>query len=141
MNLKTENIDIYNNSAMILQAKTPKFVRYWITTLSCFIVLVVFIIFIPFNIYSTYNAYIKDNYLYIKLNDNDFPIYKNKKICIKDECYKYEVVNIDKSNVILDIKTNKYIKIDNNILIINILKDRTNIYKIINNKLKKGLIL
>ena len=30
MKLKEDNIDIYNNSAIILSNKTPSIIRYWI---------------------------------------------------------------------------------------------------------------
>ena len=141
MKLEMDNIDIYNNSAFIFNEEQPKMVKYWFILLIVLTILFSFIIFIPYNKYNKYEGYITNNYLYIKLNKKDFPIYKNKKICINDECYKYKVQSIEKDVVLLDLKIKEEINIDNNTLIVDILKDRTNIFMSIKNKIKKGLIL
>lgn len=142
MTLKEDNIDIYNNSAIILNNKTPNFIINWIIILILLSLLICIILFIPFNIYKQFNGYIilKDNNSYINLivNKNDFPLYKNKKLFIEKEKYKYKIISIDDNNTIIKINLKEDIKINNNIVNVSILKDRTILYKIIKNKIKKG---
>jgi len=136
MKLKEDNIDIYNNSAIILQTTKSPFINSWIIILIILSLLFIIISFIPFNIYNTYNGYIIDNYVYI--NEYDFPINKNNKLYINKDNYKYEVVTIEEESVILGVDIKDNIKINNNIVTVNILKDRTTLFKIIKNKIKKG---
>ena len=142
MTLKEDNIDIYNNSAIILNNKTPNFIINWIIILILLSLLICIILFIPFNIYKQFNGYIilKDNNSYINLivNKNDFPLYKNKKLFIEKEKYKYKIISIDDNNTLIKINLKEDIKINNNIVNVSILKDRTILYKIIKNKIKKG---
>jgi len=136
MKLKEDNIDIYNNSAIILQGTESPFINSWIIILIILSLLFILISFIPFNIYNTYNGYIIDDYIYI--NEYDFPVNKSNKLYINKDNYKYEVVSIDNENVVLKVKIKDDIKKNNNIVVVNILKDRITIFKIIKNKIKKG---
>ena len=115
MTLKEDNIDIYNNSAIILNNKTPNFIINWIIILILLSLLICIILFIPFNIYKQFNGYIilKDNNSYINLivNKNDFPLYKNKKLFIEKEKYKYKIISIDDNNTIIKINLKEDIKI------------------------------
>ena len=145
MKLKEDNIDIYNNSAIILNNKIPSFINSWIIILIIFSSLFIVISFIPFNIYSTYNGIVIENdkkfYISLKLEKSDFPITKNNKLYIKDKNYKYEILSIEDNDVLISLKLKDDIKINNNIVVINILKNRTTLYKIIKNKIKKGFDL
>ena len=142
MKLKEDNIDIYNNSAIILNNKTPSIIKYWIIILILLSLLFIVIIFIPFNIYKSYNGYViiegKNSYLNLITNINDFPINKTKKLYIKEDNYKYEIIDIKDNNVILNVNLKDSIKINNNIVTVSILKGRTTLFKIIKNKIKKG---
>lgn len=142
MKLKMDNIDVYNDSAIILNNTNPFYSRMWISILIILTILFMFISFIPFNIYKTYNGYIvidnNNSYVNIKLENKDFPINKNKKLYIDDSNYKYEVLGINENNILLSVKLKSDIKINNNIVVVNILKDRTNLFKIIKSKIKKG---
>lgn len=145
MKLREDNIDIYNNSAIILNNKTPNFLKNWIIILLLLNIFMVIIMFIPFNIYENYNGYIilKDDnsFINITVNENDFPLYKNKKLYIENEKYKYKIISIKNNNVLVKVHLKEDIKINNNIVNISILKDRTTILKIIKNKIKKGFDL
>ena len=92
-----------------------------------------------------YNGYIilEDNNSYINLivNKNDFPLYKNKKLYIEKEKYKYKIINVNDNNVLIKINLKEDIKINNNVVSVNVLKDRTTMLKIIKNKIKKGFDL
>ena len=142
MKLKEDNIDIYNNSAIILNNKIPSFINSWIIILIIISLLFIVISFIPFNIYSTYSGVVIENdkefYISLNLEKFDFPINKNNKLYIKDKNYKYEILNIEDNNVLISINLNDDIKINNNIVVVNVLKNRTTLFKIIKNKIKKG---
>ena len=144
MKLREDNIDIYNNSAIILNRKTPNIIKSWIIILIILSLLFIAILFIPFNIYTSFNGYvmIENDISYINIIDEtEFPIKKKDKLYIKDKKYKYEVINIDNSNILLKVNLEDNIKINNNIVVVNILKDRTSLFEIIRNKIKKGFDL
>jgi len=144
MKLKEDNIDIYNNSAIILKNKTSPLINSWIVILIILSLIFIIISFIPFNIYKSYNGYvvIKNNKSYISLIVNDdFPINKNNKLYIKKDKYKYEVISIEKNNILIDLDLNSGIKINNNYVVVNILKDRVTIFEILKRKIKKGFDL
>jgi hypothetical protein len=145
MKLKEDNIDIYNNSAVILNNKNPSLIKYWITILIILYLLFLVLLFIPFNIYSNYIGHVilkeNESYISITLDKSDFPINKNNKLYIKDKSYKYNVIHIEDNSVLINIKLDENIRINNNMLVVNILKNRTTIFKIIKNKIKKGFDL
>ena len=78
MKPREDNINIYNNSACILNKKTPFIINSWIVILIICLILFIILSFIPFNIYSYYDGYVlkQNNKYYISLiiNYNDFPI-------------------------------------------------------------------
>ena len=145
MKLKEDNIDIYNNSAVILNNKNPSLIKYWITILIILCLLFLVLLFIPFNIYSNYIGHVilkqNETYINITLDKSDFPINKDNKLYIKDKSYKYNVIHIEDNSVLINIKLEENIRINNNILVVNILKNRTTIFKIVKNKIKKGFDL
>ena len=136
-----ESIDIFNNSAIIMNRKTPKKIISWITILLLLIITILIFSFIPFNIYKrnigVVFIYNNEYFVDLKLENNDFPIYKNKKLYINNDLYKYEVIKIDNNNVILKINLNEEYKIDGNILNMVILDNRTTIMNIIKFKIKR----
>ena len=141
MKLKEDNIDIYNNSAIILNKKTPNIIKSWIIILIILSLLFIFILFIPFNIYNSFNGYIiiENNESYINIIDEtEIPINKKDKLYIKDKKYKYEVININNENILLKVNLEDNIKINNNFVVVNILKARTSLFKLIQIKIKKG---
>ena len=142
MNTNVDKLDIYNNSAIILDKKTPKKTNSWITILIIFLTLFIVFSFIPFNIYEPYIGYLNiesdEAFFVSELVYGDFPVIKNKKLYIKNKQYKYDIINIEKNNLVLKIDLEDNLKINNNILTVNILKDRTTLFKIIGNKIKKG---
>lgn len=137
-----DKIDVYNDSAIILDRRTPKSIISWLTILIVLLVFFSIIIFIPFNIYKSYAGYISidDNNTYITLNldESDFPISKKDILYIKDNKYNYKIVSINNNNVMLKANLNSDIEIENNIVLVNILKQRTTLYRILKNKIKKG---
>lgn len=136
-----ESIDIFNNSAIIMNRKTPKKIISWITILLLLIITILIFSFIPFNIYKrnigVVFIYNNEYFVDLKLENNDFPIYKNKKLYINNDLYKYEVIKIDNNSVILKINLNEEHKIDGNILNMVILDNRTTLMNIIKFKIKR----
>lgn len=143
MYVKMDKIDIYNDSAIILNKKMPKSIISWITILFFLLILLVIIFIVPFNIYKNYIGYVEvdniDTYLVLETQESDFPINKNNKLYIKRDNYDYEIVSIKKDNIILKVDLKEEIKIEDNIVLVNILKDRTTVFEILKNKIKKGL--
>lgn len=133
---------MYINSE-ILSRKMPKSIISWITILIITFILSLIFINIPFNTYKSFNGYIfkykEKFYIRVLINKSDFPIYKKDTLYIKDKKYKYEIINIDKKKYILDLRLDSSIKIENNIVIVNIKKEKTTVFKILKNKIKKGI--
>lgn len=137
-----DNINIYNDSAIILSKKIPKSSKIWIIMVLFFFLTLTVIFSIPFNKYKTFIGQVIINndisYLSIKLEKCDFPINKSNKLFIKRSEYHYEIESIEENQVILKLKLDESLKIDNNYMLVNILSDRTTIIEIIKENLKKG---
>ena len=145
MYVKMDNIDIYNNSAIILKRKQPKSIISWITILFILLVLLIIFFSIPFNTYKSYMGYViiedGSSYLNIDITLSDFPINMNNKLYIKSDKYDYEIITIDKDNIILKIDLKEELKVSDNIVPVNVLSSRTTVFKILKNKIKKGFSL
>lgn len=139
-----DSIDIYNNKACIIENKYIYSKYFAIILIIIFILLIIFS-FIPFNIYKNYvgSVIIENNTSYIKIETNlsDFPINKNNKLYILKDKYNYEIIKIENNNVILKVNLKDNIRINNNILLLNILTNRTTLFDILKYKLKKGLCI
>ena len=137
-----DNLDIYNDSAIILEKKTPKKIISWITILIILTILFVVFLFIPFNIYKPLVGYVditnKSSYLILDFNKSDFPFNKNNELYIKNKKYDYKVVRIEGDKLILNVNLDNNLKVQNNIVTANVLKNRTTLFNIIKNKIKKG---
>lgn len=137
-----DKLDIYNDSAIILDKKIPKNIISWITILIILMIVFIILSFIPFNIYKTYigSLYIENDnsYIVMNVNESDFPFNKNNKLYIRNKQYKYNIVSLLDNKLIIKLNLDDNLKIENNILRINILKNRTTLYKIIKIKIKKG---
>ena len=142
MYTKMDKIDIYNDSAIILEKKTPKKIISWITILIILTLSFLFLSFLPFNLYKTKVGYVNivdnNSYIVLPIDESDFPVHKNKKLFIKNKKYNYKIMKLESDKLILKINLDYNLKIQNNIITMNILKNRTTIFKIIKNKIKKG---
>ena len=137
-----DKLDIYNDSAIILEKKTPKKIVSWITILVILLILFVVFSMVPFNVYKPFigKVNITNNRTLVRLdlNYSGFPVNRYNKLYIKNKEYSYKVVSIEDNSLLLDINLDESLKIQNNIVNVNILKDRTTIFKIIKDKIKKG---
>ena len=122
----------------------PKFIISWITILITILMLSLIFINIPFNVYKSFNGYIfkynKKFYIRLLINKSDFPVNKKDILYIKNKEYKYKVINIDRKKYVLDLKLDDSIKIDNNIVRVNIKKEKITVFKILKNKIRKDLM-
>ena len=138
-----ENIDIYNNSRVILNKKMPKIITSWLTILIILLILLIIFCNIKFNIYKNLKGIviIKDNDTFIQtiLNKSDFELSKKDLLYIKDKKYKYEIINIENNIALLKIDIPDDLKIEDNVININILKERTTLFKIIKRKIKERI--
>lgn len=134
------NIDIYNNSSIILERRMPNKIISWIMVLILFSIFLVIISFIPINIFKTYSGYVtlKNNNQYINLvmNSNDL-IDKKGILYVKNKSINYEFNSI-KENIITVLIDNKYLLVPNELIKINLLYDKTTLLKLIRNKILKG---
>ena len=137
-----DKLDIYNDSAIILEKKTPKKIISWITILIILTILFVVFSFIPFNIYKPLYGYVditnNSSYLILDVNNSDFPVNKNNELYIKNKKYNYKIVKIEEDKLILSVNLDNNLNIQIYIITVNILKNRTPLFKIIKNKIKKG---
>ena len=135
------DIDEYKNSKVLFISKNS-FSNNWIIVLLTIFVVIIIFSFIPFNIYKNYKGLVtlegKQSYINLMLESSDFPINKFNKLYINGILYEYSIEEISEN--IVKIKTNlkENIKLQNNILLVSVLKDRTTLIKIVEEKIKKG---
>ena len=142
------DIDIYNNSSVIMLKKVPVKIISWIT------ILLVFLIFIlVFGIFFTYNKYekcigiVRGNNIVLELSPDKINKIKDR-LYIDNKKYNFEIkekdyiiiVNKNYYEIVLNINLEDKYKIDNNILEIYIELEKTTLLKEIFNFLKKGLM-
>lgn len=128
---------MYNNSEFILKYKLPKIVNSWLIILKILLFLFALFIFIPFNTFQNYIGCveIKNNNSYILLEKNTS---LNKNLYINGKKYKYEIVeNEEYIKIKLDLEDS--LKIDSLCLNVNIRSDRKTLFKVLKNKIKKGI--
>ena len=128
---------MYSNSEFILKCKLPKIVNSWLLILKIVTMLFIIFMFIPYNTYHTYLGYvsIKNNNSYILLEKNT-PL--NKNLYINGKKYEYEIVD-NKDYIKIKLDLDDSLKIDSLYLNINIRSDRKTLFKVLKNKIKKGI--
>lgn len=138
MYIGMDKIDIYNDSAIILNRKTPKCIVSWITILILLFIICFILFSIPFNIYNSVigQVILVDNDYYVLVDSSDFPL--NKKLYIKDKCYSYKIIKKD-NNILLKLDLDDSLKSNNNIILIHTQSNRTTVFKILKEKIKKGV--
>ena len=148
------NIDIFYNSEIILRKKSFKIKYYMISMFILIGALFIFITFFEYTSYINLKAIVKkDNdgyYLKTLIQEQNFNDINKNYLIINDKKYKYKIKNISEGyildenynkyyEVLLEKKINSNLIIDNNIVDINIEKNKTTILKQIIEKIKKGM--
>lgn len=148
------NIDVFYNSEIILRKKSFKIKYYMISMFILIGALFIFITFFEYTSYTNLKAIVKkDNegyYLKTLIQEQNFNDINKNYLIINDKKYKYKIKNISEGyildenynkyyEVLLETKINSNLIIDNNIVDINIKKNKTTILKQIIEKIKKGM--
>lgn len=140
-----EDINVFVFSKLKLMNERPSKVKSWIIIIGIlFVMFLIASMFIRIKIYSKNVGYVDDNIIRIVLNKDSFPINKNNKLYIGNKQYKYKVLKIESSNgyyeLLIDCKIDKKLHIKNNIITVRFKKGEKTLWKIIVEKLKKGLV-
>ena len=151
---KYEEIDIYNNSAVIYLRKPSVKISCWVNILVfCILIFICMALFYEYKISNIYYAKVsieeEQSYIYMTV-DNSFISYKNRNyLNINGEDYpchlesfsdNYYLVNSKKMwDVIYSCEIPENLKFDGNILQVEINVRKTTIYKEFVNKLRKEL--
>ena len=128
---------MYSNSEFILKYKLPKIVNSWLILLKIMTILFIIFMFIPYNTYQNHIGYveIKNNNSYILLEKNT-PL--NKNLYINGKKYEYKIVD-NKDYIKIKLELEDSLKIDSLYLNVNIRSDRKTLFKVLKNKIKKGI--
>ena len=144
------NVDIFNNSPIILNRKTSSSVKIWILFLTLGLIVFIFIAsFYKYHLYSSALAHVKkinsEYYLVTYIKEDMISNMYKYSLLIENERFKFKVVNIseeyylvDNKNcyeVILEVTLKEQWKIENNILNIAFQQDKTTILQ----ETKKGI--
>lgn len=122
------DINIFENKDIIMLRRVPKKIYSFKTILILFAVLFLIIGNIEYKKYVTYYAkVIKGN---LVLETSMLPNY-DTNLYFKDKKYKFEILDIDNNDSYFMLKVNieKEFLVENNILIIRLVKDETTIIK------------
>ena len=144
-----DKIDVFKNSKMKIMYSSPSRIISWIT-----IVLVIIVSFFIISISYRYNTYI-EVISYVNINEKynirgiiekkDMPIKKNYKLYIEGKRYEYEIVDIKEYDnyyeLFIKCKVDKNLLINNNLLTLNFVKNKTTLMNEIIKKIKKGMML
>ena len=148
------NIDIFNNSEIILRRKSLKIKYYIISMFILITILINFLIFYQYNPYLNLKAILvieNDNY-YLKtlIDESQINDINKNTLIISNKKYKYKVKNISEDyildenynkyyEVLLNAKIDKKLIINNNIIDISIKQPKTTFAKELIKKIKKGM--
>ena len=122
------DINIFENKDIIMLRRVPKKIYSFKTILILFAVLFLIIGNIKYKKYVTYySKVIKGN---LVLETSMLPNY-DTNLYFKDKKYKFEILDIDNNDSYFMLKANieKEFLVENNILIIRLVKDETTIIK------------
>lgn len=134
-------IDDYKDSKELFIVNN-NYSKHWKIVLILISLFLTVIFFIPFNIYKNYNAFVSleenEAYINLMLERRDFPIDLNNKLYIKGVLYNYSIKSISNNIVKIKIDLDENLKIQDNVLLVSLLKDRTTIINILNKKITEG---
>ena len=128
---------MYNNSSFILKGKLPNIINSWILVLKIVLVLFIIFMFIPYNTYNNYIGcvIVEKNNTYILLQ-KDTPL--NKNLYIEGKKYKYKIVDT-KDVIKIQLDLEESLRVNSLYVNINIRSDKKTLFKVLKNKIKKGI--
>jgi len=90
-----DNIDIFNNSAIIMNRKTPPKIISWITVIIVLLLLGILLSFYKFDRYYVYQGYFdSNNNLCLIVDYKYFDTIKNKYVYYDNKKYDYEIISM-----------------------------------------------
>lgn len=137
-----EDIELFNDSARIINNINRKSIISWNTILLLIIICFLIFINVPFNKYNVCVGTIKEeNEFYIKIDktESNFPIKKTDKLYIEYKEYNYKIKEINDNYIVIKLNLEDKYKIDNNMVLVKFKSDKTSIYKILKELIKEEL--
>ena len=142
------NIDIYNNSEVILQRKESKIYKLFIIIVLIFVLLaIVLVTSYMYDRTLKLKSLVKDNKINITVSEDNLKLLNNKSILINKKEYQTVIDSI--SEVIYDSNYNKYYQVvlnldnyelvENDVIDIFIVLGKTNFYNMIKEKIRDGM--
>ncbi len=142
------NIDIYNNSEVILQRKESKIYKLFIIIVLIFVLLaIVLVSSYKYDRTLKLKSLVKDNKINITVSEDNLKLLNNKSILINKKEYQTVIDSI--SEVIYDSNYNKYYQVvlnldnyelvENDVIDIFIVLGKTNFYNMIKEKIRDGM--
>lgn len=142
------NIDIYNNSEVILQRKESKIYKLFIIIVLIFVLLaIVLVTSYKYDRTLKLKSLVKDNKINITVSEDNLKLLSNKPILINKIEYQVNIESI--SEVIYDSNYNKYYQVvlnldnyklvENDIIDIFIVLGKTTLYNMIKEKIRDGM--
>ena len=142
------NIDIYNNSEVILQRKESKNYKLFIIIVLIFVLLaIVLVSSYKYDRTLKLKSLVKDNKINITVSEDNLKLLNNKSILINKKEYQVNIESI--SEVIYDSNYNEYYQVvlnldnyelvENDVIDIYIVLGKTNFYNMIKEKIRDGM--
>ena len=145
-----DNIEMYQNSSIIMMSKVPKKIYSWVIILIMSLITLLSLSFLfRYKKYLTYEAYINNGYIEFYVDNKFFSKSSNSDVIIKENKYKYTVIAVEEYSydmgkadywkVVIDANVPSEWIIENNRLTLNFLEKETTFAENIINGIKKGI--
>ncbi len=143
-----QNLDIYNNSEIILQRKESKIYKVFIMLVSIFALLTLLLVTLyKYDRTFKIKSLVKDNKVNLTVSEDNLKLLSDKSILINKKQYQVNIESI--SEVIYDTNYNEYYQViinidnyelvENEIIDIFIVLGKTNFYNMIKEKIRDGM--
>lgn len=143
-----QNLDIYNNSEIILQRKESKIYKVFIMLVSIFTLLTLLLVTLyKYDRTFKIKSLVKDNKVNLTVSEDNLKLLSDKSILINKKQYQVNIESI--SEVIYDTNYNEYYQViinidnyelvENEIIDIFIVLGKTNFYNMIKEKIRDGM--
>lgn len=142
------NLDIYNNSEIVLQRKESKIYKVFIILVLIFALLALLLVTLyKYDRTIKLKSLVKDNKVNLTVSEDNLKLLSNKPILINKKEYQVKIESI--SEVIYDSNYNEYYQVvlnidnyelvENDIIDIFIVLGKTNFYNMIKEKIRDGM--
>ncbi len=133
-----DKIDIYNNSEEVLLKKEEKIYLKFLILYIIFLVTTTYIVLYKFDKKNNYIGYLKDNYIYLNLKQDDLETFTNNNVYYADKRLKYELINLNYKEGMYELVIKSSNNIKDRIVSFYTIRENTNLYSEIIKKIWKG---